>query len=84
MGKSNRTHEAPPQIEDLGDGSFYYNFNIVESPIDDDNDPATDEGLQYDYDQVRCKFPVQASVIQECVNKEGYEHQVNIIENEEL
>ena len=83
MGRSNRTHQAPPQIEDLGDGSFYYNFNIEESPIDDDNDPATDEGIQYDYDQVRCKYPVDPVVIQECINKEGYEHQVNIT-NEEL
>lgn len=79
MGRSNRTHQSPPQIEDLGDGTFYYNFNIEESLINDDNDPATDEGLQYDYDQVRCQYPVNIEVIQECVEREGYKHQVDIV-----
>lgn len=84
MGKSNRTHQAPPVIENLGDGSFYYNFNVVESPIDDDNDPATDEGSQYDYEQVRCKYPVDEAVIQECLDKEGYNHQVDLTGYEEV
>ena len=78
MGKANRTHQAPPVIEKLGDGSFYYNFNVVESPIDDDNDPATDEGSQYDYDQVRSIYPVEQAKIQEKVNKAGYNHQVDL------
>jgi len=78
MGKSNRTHKAPPVIEQLGDGTFYYNFDIVETPIDNDNDSATDEGLQYDYEQVRCDYPVDEAKIQERVDREGYNHQVDL------
>lgn len=84
MGKANRTHQAPPVIENLGDNTFYYNFNVMERPIDDDNDPATDEGKQYDYDQVRCAYPVDEAKIQECVNKENYDHQVDLSGYEEV
>lgn len=66
--KANRTHQAPPKIEDLGDGTFYYNFNIVEG--------QTEEGeVSYDYDQVRCSYPIEAKKIQKCLNNENYEHQ---------
>ena len=78
MGKSNRTHTPPPVIEELGDGTFYYNFDVVETHIDTDNDPATDEGLQYDYEQVRCDYPVDQVKIQERVDSEGYNHQVKL------
>jgi len=78
MGKANRTHQVPPITEQLGDGTFFYNFDAVETPIDNDNDPATDEGFQYDYEQVRCDYPVGEAKIQECVDREGYEHQVDI------
>ena len=84
MGKANRTHQAPPVIEKLGDGSFYYNFNVVSSPIDDDNDSSTDEGQQYDYDQVRCDYPVEKAKIQECLNQEEYDHQVDLTGYEEV
>ncbi len=72
MGKSNRTHQAPPIIEDLGEGSFYYNFNVVESLMDDE------ETMQYDYEQVRCDYPVDKAVIQACVDMEGYTHEVDL------
>ena len=75
--KSNRTHNAPPVIEQLGDGTFFYNFDVVETPIDSDN-PATDEGLQYDYEQVRCDYPVDEVKIQQRVDSEGYNHQVKL------
>lgn len=78
MAKANRTHQAPPTIEKLGDGTFYYNFDVVESQIDNDNDPATAEGLQYDYEQVRCDYPVDQVKIQERVDSEGYNHQVDL------
>ena len=76
--KSNRTHNAPPVIEKLGDGTFFYNFDIVETPIDNDNDPVTAEGLQYDYEQVRCDYPVDHVKIQNLVDSEGYNHQVKL------
>lgn len=46
--KANRTGVGnnPPTIELLGDGSAYYNFNIVETR-NEDADPV------WDYDQVR-------------------------------
>lgn len=71
MSKANRTHQYPPKIENLGDGSFHYNFNVTES--------QTEEGeLQFDYEQVRCKYPVRAEVIQECLSMQNYDHQVDI------
>lgn len=77
MAKSNRTHQFPPIVENLGDGSFYYNFNVVTS--------ETEEGApQYHYEQVRCKFPVVKEKIQECVNQENYDHQVDITGYEEV
>jgi hypothetical protein len=84
MGKSNRTHQSPPVIENLGDGTYYYNFDVVETPIDDDNDPSTEEGMQYDYEQVRCEYPVSQEVIQACVDEEGYNHQVDLSAYEEV
>ena len=84
MGKSNRTHNVPPVIEKLGDGTFYYNFDVVETAIDNDNDPATAEGNQYDYEQVRCDYPVDQVKIQERVDLEGYSHSVDLSGYEEI
>jgi len=69
--KSERLNTPPPQIEDLGEGTYYYNFNVVES--------ITEEGdTKYNYDQVRCTLPVDALAIQTAVDIEGYEHTVNL------
>lgn len=77
MAKANRTHQAPPTIEKLGDGSFYYNFDVVEG--------QTENGApNYDYEQVRCQEPVEASKIQSCLDKENYIHQVNLSGYEEV
>lgn len=73
--KANRTYTQPPTIEDLGDGTYYYNFRIVESTV------TPEEGgpyVNYDYEQVRCNFPLDENEIQNCVDAEGYQHTVNI------
>lgn len=69
--KSNRTHTPPPKIEDLGDGTSYYNFNVVEA--------EAEEGYpSFDYEQVRVENPVTIEKIQEALLAEGYEHEPEI------
>lgn len=71
MSKSNCTHTRPPKIENLGDGSFFYNFDVKES--------ETESGVsEFDYNQVRCFLPVSVAKIQKCIDKEGYSHNVNL------
>lgn len=74
--KSNTTHNPPiTPIENLGDGTFYYNFDVVHSVIQDDEGYEYDN---YDYEQVRCSYPIDIDEIQEEVNKEGYDHKVEL------
>lgn len=74
--KANTTHNPPTTpIENLGDGTFYYNFNVVHSVVTDDEGAQYDN---YDYEQVRCNYPVDENEIQEEVNKEGYDHNVEL------
>jgi len=65
--KSNRTQAAPPKIEDLGDGSFYYNFDVVEETKDN-------EKISYNYQQVRCNYPIILEEIQAALINENYNH----------
>ena len=75
--KSNRTHTFPPVVEDLGDGTFYYNFEVIES--------ETEEGdREFNYQQVRCEYPVEIQKIQGCLAKENYEHQADLTGYETL
>lgn len=77
MAKSNRVNSFPPVIEQLGDGTFYYNFDVIES--------ETEEGERaFDYQQVRCDYPVNLQKIQDCLDKENYEHQADITGYEEI
>lgn len=84
MSKAHRTHSAPPVIEPLGlHDEFFYNFNIVESPLEDEDGNPTDV-KQYHYHQVKCQLPVRAENIQHCLTKEGYaEHEVDLSGYEE-
>lgn len=73
--KANRTHTPPPTIENLGDGTYYYNFRIVETAV------TPEEGeqyLNYDYEQVRCHYPVDEIEVQTNVDNAGYDHIVNL------
>lgn len=47
--KSN-SFTKPPVFESLGNGAFYYNYNIVESEITDENGEVK---TSFDYDQVK-------------------------------
>lgn len=69
--KSNRTHTPPPVLEDLGNGTTYYNFDVVHSQREDD-DVITQN---YDYDQVTVENPVTLEKIKEELLKEGYDHE---------
>ncbi len=74
--KSNRTYQHPPEpIENLGDGTFYYNFNIVKT---EETDLDGNMYLNYEYDQVRCSYPINESKIQQKLDEEGYSHEVNL------
>ena len=74
--KSNTTHNAPiTPIEDLGDGTFYYNFNVVHEVVTDEHGSQYDN---YDYDQIRCEYPVSVENIQQKIDNENYVHTVQI------
>lgn len=77
--KANRTgkNNPPPKIEDLQDGTFYYNFNIVHSRVKIEGGRKDDN---WDYDQVRLEHPVDVEKIQQEVDAQGYEHTVELEE----
>lgn len=79
--KANRTgvNNPPPRIEDLGDGSFYYNFNVVQTEMELDSQEETSD-VNWDYDQVRCYYPINIEEIQNAVDEAGYNHTVKIDE----
>lgn len=66
--KSNRVRNAPPVVEDLGDGTSYYNFDVVQS-VRDDGGEVIDN---FDYDQVTVSQPVTYSGIISALTDEGY------------
>lgn len=69
--KSNRIHTPPPKVEDLGDGTSHYNFDVVEG--------STEEGdASYDYEQVRVSNPVTLEKVQHELIKEGYKHEAEM------
>lgn len=72
--KSSTTHTPPPKIEDLGDGSSFYNFDVIES--------VGEEGeAVFDYDQVRVANPVTFPKVKAALLAEGYEHEPDLSEN---
>lgn len=74
--ESQRTQIVPPKIEDLGDGTFYYNFDIVRSEKTEIMSNVVT--IQFNYEQVRCNYPVDSQEIQAALNLEGYNHIVII------
>lgn len=76
LQKANRTHTPPPTIENLGDGTYYYNFNVDESEIPSES--TEDVYSSYDYMQVRLHLPVNATEIQETLNQLNIDHNVKI------
>ena len=56
-------------IEDLGDNTSYFNFNVVESKVEDEEGETY---LNYDYDQVRITNPVTIEKIEAALTEEGY------------
>lgn len=65
--KSNRTQSPPPKIEDLGDGTFYYNFDVAEEIMESGE-------TSYNYEQVRCSYPIVLEEIQAALVNENYNH----------
>lgn len=76
--KANRTGESnpPPQIENLGDGTFYYNFNVSKSYFRESGSSKMD--VNWDYNQVRCKYPIDVEAIQEKINNQKIKHTVEL------
>lgn len=74
--KANRTgkYNEPPQIEDLKDGTFYYNFNVEKDYIKTDNSPRMD--VDWNYNQVRLPYPLNIDKIQAEVTRQGYKHKL--------
>ena len=77
--KTNRTHMPPPRVENLGEGTFYYNFNVVKYRPKDENGNDMPYWA-WDYDQVRVQHPVTIGDIQKQINNKGHKHEVNIDE----
>ena len=74
--KSNRTHTPPPRVENLGENTFYYNFNVVKyRPKDQDGNDMTYWG--WDYEQVRVSYPITIGDIKKELNAKGHQHEVN-------
>ena len=74
--KSNRTHTPPPRVENLGENTFYYNFNVVKyRPKDQDGIDMTYWG--WDYEQVRVSYPITIGDIKRELNSKGHQHEVN-------
>jgi hypothetical protein len=74
--KSNRTHTPPPRVENLGENTFYYNFNVVKyRPKDEDGNDMTYWG--WDYDQVKVSYPITIGDIKRELNAKGHQHEVN-------
>lgn len=68
MAKSHTTHTPPPVIENLGDNTYYYNFNIHETKIDG--------VLNYHYMQVRCNYPISKEEMQQEIDRKQINHYV--------
>ena len=62
--KSNQIISPPSKLHDLGDGTSYFNYNIVESEI---------QGvLNYDYEQVIVKHPLSYDKVLVALIREKY------------
>lgn len=74
--KSNTTHHPPKSpTEDLGDGTYYYNFDIVKTMVEDEEGG---EYPSYDYFQVRCYHPIDPVKIQEKIDTLNLDHKVEL------
>lgn len=74
--KTNSINNTPEVIENLGDDTYYYNFNVDHSirRVEESNKKYDN----YDYDQVRLDYPVDKEKIQVEVDKAGFDHTVKI------
>lgn len=73
--KSNRTHQPPPRVENLGEGTFYYNLNVIKyKPLDMDGNEMPYDA--YDYDQIRVDYPINLGSIQSHLDKEKLNHKI--------
>lgn len=59
MHTSQNGHNTPEKIEDLGTGSFFYNFNIEK----------TEEG--HKYNQLRFDYPIDYELIKQTILEKG-------------
>jgi len=75
--KSNRTHQPPPRVENLGEGTFYYNLDVVKYK-GVNQEGVEDPYWSYDYNQVRVKYPITLGDIQKELNSKSVAHQINV------
>lgn len=77
MKKTNGDHK-PEEIENLGDGTFHYNFNIEKKQLETQG--SRKKYNSWFYDQVRLDYPVVKSEIQQEFDAKGFTHTVKITE----
>lgn len=68
--KLTNADHLPAKIENLGDGTYHYNFNIVHKRVTEDRQ-TTDT---WNYNQVRLSYPVIIEQIQEKLDNKNYIH----------
>ena len=74
--EANRTHTPPPRVENLGEGTFYYNLDVVRyRPKDEQGNDMP--YYAYDYLQVRVQYPIKLGEIQRALKGKGIAHQIN-------
>jgi hypothetical protein len=64
--KSQKLYTPPPIVEYLRPEDSHYNFNIIETPVEKEDESY----LEYDYDQVFVDNPVTRQGIKDSVAKE--------------
>lgn len=69
---TNADHK-PETIENLGDGTFHYNFDVVR----DEKEKENENSESWSYNQVRLPYPIDVQAIQDEININGFKHKVN-------
>lgn len=70
--KTTNADHKPDIIENLGDGTYHYNFDIARG------DNVEDSGTEsWNYNQVRLPYPVDVQAIQDEININKFKHTVN-------
>jgi len=69
--KTTNADHKPNPIENLGDGTYHYNFDVVQEETEKGNSES------WSYNQVRLPYPIDIERIQNKININKFNHTVN-------